>query len=97
MPDGLALISAAVGFGFVIVICARLGAGSRGVFLEGLFPAQDTRDWPTGVQEADAPRFVFRDAAASVPATPAADDRATRSVPAVRFEELYSGPIRQTR
>jgi hypothetical protein len=57
MSDGVVYITLVVGFGFVIVAGARLGAGSHSL-LGGLFPASGVRDWPMGVQEADAPRFA---------------------------------------
>ena len=56
MPDGLAFISMIAGFGFVIAAGAKIGAHTA---LVGLFATEGARDWPTGVQEADAPRFVF--------------------------------------
>jgi hypothetical protein len=83
MPDGLAFISMIVGFGLVIVAGAKLGAGSH-IALAGLFAIHGPSEWPTGVQEADAPRFVFARSSAVM----AAD------VPAVEIEELYAGPIR---
>jgi hypothetical protein len=56
MPDGVVSISVVIGFGFIIFAGARLGAGSLQAF-GGLFAAQGVRDWPTGIQEGDAPRF----------------------------------------
>ena len=56
MSDGLTVIWLILGFGFLVVAGARLGAGSH-TSLTGLFPARGARDWPTGVQEPDAPRF----------------------------------------
>ena len=50
---GFALV---VGVGFVLVVGGRIGEGSPTV-LAGLFPAHGVRDWPTGVQESDVPRF----------------------------------------
>ena len=44
------------GVGFVLVVGGRIGEGSP-TALAGLFPAHGVRDWPTGVQESDAPRF----------------------------------------
>ena len=37
---------------------ARLGAGSYHSLLRALSPRSGVRDWPTGVQEGDAPRFA---------------------------------------
>lgn len=52
---GLGLAGLA-GLVFVEVVGGRSSAGSR-TALAGLFPAQGGRDWPTGVQESDVPRF----------------------------------------
>jgi hypothetical protein len=57
MHDGITYLSLVVGFGFVLIAGAKLGAGSQ-TFLAGLFPVHGARDWPTGVQESDAPRFA---------------------------------------
>ena len=57
MSDGVTYLGLVVGFGFILVAGLRLGAGSRDV-LAGLFPAHGVRDWPSGVQEGDAPRFA---------------------------------------
>ena len=93
MADGPTFISAIVGFGIVIVAGAMLGAGSPNV-LTGLFAAQGARDWPTGVQEEDAPHFDFthhRDptAATSTAGQLLADDPSWAEV-----EDLYEGPLR---
>jgi hypothetical protein len=56
MPDGVVYVTLIVGFGFVVVAGARIGAGSHHS-LAGLFPASGAREWPRGVQEADAPHF----------------------------------------
>ncbi len=45
-----------VGLGFVQIVGSRSGERSSTAFA-GLFPAQGRRDWPTGLQESDAPRF----------------------------------------
>lgn len=74
MPDNLTIISVLAGFVLIIVVGARLGAGSTDS-IAGLFvlPAMPPR--PRGVQEEDLPPFVFRDArpnettAATAPAT----------------------------
>jgi hypothetical protein len=58
MSDGVTYLGLVVGFGFILVAGWRLGAGSRDV-LAGLFPAHGVRDWPTGVQEGDTPRFAI--------------------------------------
>ena len=57
MPDGINVLVMGLGFGFVLVAGSWLADGTPGVLL-GLFPSQGGRDWPTGVQEADAPRFA---------------------------------------
>ena len=93
MPDGLAFVSMIVGFGFVTVVGAKLGAGSH-TALAGLFATQGARDWPTGVQEADAPRFVIAPPSdRTTPAWPAADITEA-GARATEIEELYAGPIR---
>jgi hypothetical protein len=58
MSDWVIYLGLVVGFGFILVAGMRLGAGSRDV-IAGLFPAQGVRDWPTGVQEGEAPRFAI--------------------------------------
>jgi hypothetical protein len=45
------------GFAFLFLVGALLGAGSDSS-LTGLFPRNDRRDWPRGVQEMDVPRFA---------------------------------------
>lgn len=96
MPDGLTFISVILGFGFVVVAGAKLGAGSH-TGLVGLFSTHEARDWPIGVQEADAPRFVF----ARPPTQPArasgTGDGLAGDAPAAEIEELYAGPIRSPR
>jgi len=57
MSDGVVYITLIAGFGFLIVAGAHIGAGSYHS-LFGLFPGSGVRDWPTGVQEGDAPRFA---------------------------------------
>ena len=59
MPDGVVSISVIVGFGFILFAGAHIGAGSLQAF-GGLFAPQNVRDWPTGIQEGDAPRFDVR-------------------------------------
>ena len=93
MADGAMFISAIIGFGIVIVAGAMLWAGSHTV-LTGLFAAQGSRDWPTGVQEEDAPHFDF-----SHRSDPTADasiaGRALAEEPGcARIEDLYEGPLR---
>jgi hypothetical protein len=57
MSDGVVAITAIAGIGFILVAGAHLGSGSTQAFT-GLFAQQGVRDWPMGVQEADAPRFA---------------------------------------
>jgi hypothetical protein len=45
------------GFGVLLAVAALAGAGSD-PFLTGLFPQNDARDWPRGVQETDVPHFA---------------------------------------
>ena len=91
MADGPTFISAIAGFGIVIVAGYMLGGGSHS--LTGLFAAQGARDWPTGVQEADAPHFVFAPASESAPGTyDRGDDFAEPSW--AEIEDLYAGPLR---
>jgi hypothetical protein len=59
MSDEVVYLTLVAGFGFILVAGSRLGAGSPGA-LAGLFAPHGQRDWPTGVQEADAPRFAVR-------------------------------------
>jgi hypothetical protein len=56
MPDPL-MVFCLVASGLLLVAGAWFGAGSPAA-LVGLFGAHGVRDWPTGVQEADAPRFA---------------------------------------
>ncbi len=92
MPDGLAFVSVVVSFALLTLAGAKLGAGSHAA-LSGLFASEAARDWPIGVQEADAPHFVF---------TPPSDGAAVASparenlgdAPAAEIEDLYAGPIR---
>ena len=92
MADGLTFISAIVGFGLVIAAGAKLGAGSHA--LSGLFAAQGARDWPTGVQEPDAPHFNFYHSAAVTPGASKVGDALAIEPSWVRIEDLYSGPLR---
>ena len=48
MPDGLAFVSMILGFAFVTVVGAKMGAATHSTFA-GLFATQGARDWPTGV------------------------------------------------
>ena len=57
MSDGVVYLTLVIGFGFILVAGSRLGAGTPGA-LAGLFAAHGQRDWPTGIQEGDAPRFA---------------------------------------
>jgi len=47
----------AASFGFLIAAAVLFGAGTD-PFMTGLFPKNDKRDWPRGVQETDVPRFA---------------------------------------
>jgi hypothetical protein len=59
MPDVATAFWLIIGIGFVLIAAYWLGSGvPTALTLAGLFPAQGIRDWPTGVQEADAPRFA---------------------------------------
>lgn len=91
--DGPTFISAIIGFGIVIVAGAMLGAGSHAV-LTGLFAAQGAREWPTGVQEEDAPHFDFSHRSDTSLTAPTAH-RALADDPSWgRIEDLYEGPLR---
>lgn len=57
MSDGATFLAFILGFGFVLVAGAKLGPATP-TFLGGLFPPAAGRDWPTGIQEPDAPRFA---------------------------------------
>ena len=57
--DPLTLILLAASFLFVVVVGARLGAGSA-VMFEGMFAAEIDTERPRGVQETDLPPFRFR-------------------------------------
>jgi hypothetical protein len=70
MSDGVITVTLVVGFAFIVIAGSRLGAGSHHA-LAGLFPARGSRDWPTGIQEADAPRFAVRHLDALRPGQPA--------------------------
>ena len=56
MSDGVVSLIVVVGFAFILIAGSHVGAGS----LAGLFAARGVRDWPTGIQEGDAPRFAVR-------------------------------------
>lgn len=61
MLDTLTFVSIFAGFVLILVVGAKLGAGStdsvHGIFVLPAMPAR-----PRGVQEEDLPPFVFRDA-----------------------------------
>jgi hypothetical protein len=57
------------GFGVLLVAAALAGAGTD-PFLSGLFPRNDARDWPRGVQETDVPRFAVEHLDALGPLAP---------------------------
>lgn len=92
MPDGLTFISVIAGFALIAVAGARIGAGTP-TALAGLFPAHGARDWPAGVQEADAPHFHL-DAASTSSVDPPGTGQTPAEAPASEIEELYRGPIR---
>lgn len=75
MFDMLTTISLLAGFALIIVVGAKLGAGSP-ESLAGLFALEPMPARPRGVQEDDLPRFVFRDLSrrgtSASPANPAA-------------------------
>ncbi len=60
MPDIITVLSLVAGFAFIIVVGAKLGAGSTDSVI-GLFRFEAMPPRPHGVQESDLPRFVFRD------------------------------------
>lgn len=91
MADGPTLISAIVGFGIVVVAGYMLGAGSHA--LTGLFAAQGAHDWPIGIQEPDAPHFVFEHTSDSAPGVSDGGDALPEPSWAV-IEDLYEGPLR---
>ena len=92
MADDLTLLSAIIGFGLVIAAGARLGAGSHA--LSGLFAAQGARDWPTGVQEPDAPHFNFVHPTGDTPGVSDPGDGPLDVPSWARIEDLYAGPLR---
>jgi hypothetical protein len=55
--DQVTIFWLVVCFGFLVTAGIRPGADPHAVLL-GLFAAHGVRDWPTGVQESDAPRFA---------------------------------------
>jgi hypothetical protein len=91
MADGPTFISAIIGFGIVVVAGYMLGAGSHA--LTGLFAAQGARDWPTGVQESDAPHFVFEHTS-DAPSVSDGGDALPAGLPWAAIEDLYEGPLR---
>jgi hypothetical protein len=58
VPDPLVPIAPIAGFGLVVALVSILNE-RRPVDVGGLFPLQGRNDWPQGVQEPDAPRFVL--------------------------------------
>jgi hypothetical protein len=59
----------AASFGFLITAAVLIGAGTD-PFMTGLFPQNDKRDWPRGVQETDVPRFAVEHLDALGPLAP---------------------------
>ena len=57
MPYEQIVIWSILGLGFVVVVVSLLRTDPQSAF-GGMFAAQGGRDWPTGVQESDAPRFA---------------------------------------
>ena len=97
MSDVVVPIVVIAGFGFILYAGAHLGAGSTRAFA-GLFAPGDARDWPTGVQEADAPRFhvghldQLRHGQPEVIASSTIDDDAVDGPP-TELIELGSHPL----
>jgi hypothetical protein len=60
MPDILTIAFVFAGFGFILVVGAKLGSGSPDSVV-GLFRLEEMPPRPRGVQEDDLPRFSFRD------------------------------------
>ena len=60
MPDIPTIAFVFAGFAFILVVGAKLGAGSTDS-VAGLFRLEAMPPRPRGVQEEDLPRFVFRD------------------------------------
>jgi hypothetical protein len=57
------------GFGVLFAAAALAGSGTE-PFLTGLFPHDEARDWPHGVQETDVPRFAVEHLDALGPLAP---------------------------
>ena len=57
------------GFGVLFAVAALAGTGTDS-FLTGLFPQNEARDWPHGVQETDVPRFAVEHLDALGPLAP---------------------------
>jgi hypothetical protein len=93
MADPLTFVSAIVGFILVLAAGVNLGAGGH-TALTGLFAAQGARDWPTGVQEPDAPHFSFAHPTAGAPGVSIAGDGAIDVPSTAPIEDLYAGPLR---
>jgi hypothetical protein len=58
----LETIAVIVSFGWIVFGIRWLGSGTESA-LGGIFATAGQPDWPHGVQEEDAPRFVFGAAA----------------------------------
>lgn len=71
MFDNLTFLSVLAGFALILVVGAKLGAGTPDS-LVGLFVLPDMPARPKGVQEKDLPPFVFRDVPAPRTTTAAA-------------------------
>ena len=90
MSDGVTILALILGFGFVLVAGAKVGPASP-TFLAGLFPPHAGRDWPTGVQEPDAPRFAVAHLDALRPAAHEAPE--ANEVDPPRLVDLYERPL----
>jgi hypothetical protein len=70
----MVLVMVIGGFALITVGASRLGAGTTWSF-QGIWARPDSRDWPRGVQEADAPRFAIAHLDGLRPGTPVALSR----------------------
>ncbi len=89
MSDDATFLAFILGFGFILVAGARLGP-STPTLLGGLFPPPAGRDWPTGIQEPDAPRFAVAHLDALRPSVEAPPT--TVAVDPVSRVDMHAGP-----